>query len=148
VSHKGIRLLIENTAKSLGDDIQFTYARASDFNVMRDKRYPFITLDPLTANAEYSTDGTSNYTKTFNASMAFYGLDKEASIQEEYALILDEMDAYVDNFVQKLNLVDQPILISAINQTPFVKATGDVLTGFLLSFQIQVPDNYDYCADC
>lgn len=153
VSHKGIRLLIQDAAQSLGDDIQFTYARTSDFNVMRDKRYPFITLDPLVSAPVYADNNVSNYIKTWQPQMAFYQLDNEASGQEEYALILDEMDSYVDNFLNKLNFysLNQPltsneIVITNISQTPFIKATADILTGYIITFRMQVSDQFNYCS--
>ena len=149
MSHKGIRLLIEDTAKKLGDDIQFTYARSSDFNILRDKRYPFISLGMLSANASYAVDNSWNYSKTWSVTMAFYELDKEGSTQEEYALILDSTDVMVDTFIQKLNffILNDTITITAINQTPFIKDFADILTGHILTFQLQVPDNWNYCAD-
>lgn len=153
MSHKGIRLLIEDTATKLGNDIQFTYARKSDFNVMSGKRYPFIVLDPLSSAPQYAVNNTSNYTKTWNCSMAFYQIDSEASIANEYAIILDEVDFLVDSFIQKLNFFTQidtledTIVITSINQSPFIKATADILTGFLLTFQILVPDDWNYCLD-
>jgi hypothetical protein len=146
MSHKGIRLLIEKTAKSLGDDIQFTYARTSDFNILRDKRYPFISLDPLTAAPTYAVDDVQNYVKTWNVNMAFYELDNEGSTQEQYSLLLDASDTLVDNFINKLNR-DNSIVITNINQTPFIKATADILTGYLLTFQVQALDNFNYCLD-
>lgn len=152
MSHKGIRLLIEDTAKSLGDDIQFTYARTSDFNMMRDKRYPFITLDPLTAVPVYADNNVSNFMKTWTASMAFYQLDQEGSTQQDYAKILDEMDSYVDNFLNKLNfysesqqITSDAIIITNMGQTPFIKATADILTGYILTLQLQVNDQFNYC---
>lgn len=152
MSHKGIRLLIQDAAQSLGDDIQFTYARSSDFNVMRDKRYPFITLDPLSSVPVYADNNVSNYMKTWQAQMAFYQLDQEASSQEQYALILDEMDGYVDNFINKLNFYSDSqtinsnqIVITNITQTPFIKATADILTGYILAFRLQVNDQFNYC---
>lgn len=152
MSHKGIRLLIEDTAKSLGDDIQFTYARTSDFNVMYDKRYPFITLDPLTSVPVYADNNVSNFMKTWIASMAFYQLDQEGSTQQDYAKILDEMDSYVDNFLNKLNfysesqqITSDAIIITNMGQTPFIKATADILTGYILTLQLQVNDQFNYC---
>lgn len=152
MSHKGIRLLIEDTAKSLGDDIQFTYARTSDFNMMRDKRYPFIVLDPLTAAPVYTDNNVSNFMKTWTANMAFYQLDQEGSTQQDYAKILDEMDGYVDNFLNKLNfysgsqsITSNEIVITSMGQTPFIKATADVLTGYILTLQLQVNDQFNYC---
>lgn len=152
MSHKGIRLLIQDVAKSLGDDIQFSYARTSDVNILRDKRYPFIALDLMPASATYATDDVQNYSKSWNASMAFYELDDMASTQEEYSKILDSTDELVDNFINKLNfysLKSDSIIITSINQTPFVKQLADVLTGHILSFTITVLDDFNYCGfDC
>ena len=155
MSHKGVRLLIEDVAKQLGDDIQFTYARTSDFNNLRDKRYPFIALDPLTAVPVYAVNNVSNYVKRWSAQMAFYQLDNESSDQTQYAQILDEMDTYVDAFINRLNLYAfkreeaSEILLTSISQTPFIKATADILTGYLLTFTIETPDDFNYCGlDC
>lgn len=148
MSHKGIRLLIQDTAKSLGDDIQFTYARPSDFNVLRDKRYPFITLDPISATPSYAVDNVSNYTKVWQCSMAFYQLDRSDSTQEDYAKILDFTDELVDQFINKLNFYTQQsdgILITGISQQPFVKVMADYLTGHILTFSIQTEDTFNYC---
>jgi hypothetical protein len=147
MSHKGIRLLIEKTAKSLGDDIQFTYARASDFNQLRNKRYPFISLGLLSANSSYSVNNVQNYIKTWSCLMSFFELDKAASDENEIATILDSTDILVDTFINRLNfnVTDYNVIITGINQTPFVKETADILTGQILSFQILAPDNWDYC---
>src|SRR5689334_12157299 len=103
MSHKGIRTLIERTARSLGDDIQFGYGRESDFNMLRDKRYPFINVAPLTATASYTVDNVSNYMKVWTVAMAFYELDTEGSTADQYAKILDDTDLLADTFIQKLN---------------------------------------------
>lgn len=149
MSHKGIRLLIQDTAQSLGDDIQFDYARTSDFNVTASsQRYPFTTLDLLSAIPEYTVDGVSNYMKRWLCSMAWYGLDKADSTPEEYEKILDDIDALIDKFLNKLNfysLEADTIIISSVNQQPFVKATSAILTGFTLTFQIQQSDQFNYC---
>lgn len=153
MSHLGIRKLIEDTAKSLGDDVQFTYARTSDFNVMRDKRYPFIVLDPLSAVPAYTVDNARNYSKVWTANMAFYQLDNEGSTQDAYAKILDEMDVFVDSFTNKLNFYSSradSIILTGFNQAPFIKATSDVLSGYILTFNIEVLDDFNYCGldDC
>lgn len=149
MSHKGIRKLLENTAKSLGDDIQYTYARDSDFNLIRDKRYPYIYTSPILSTPSYTVNGVQNYMKVWTIQMAFYEKDKPESEGEEYADILDEMDGYVDSFINKLNQTDD-IVISGIRQEPFIKAMGDILTGYILTFTITVNDNFNYCLnnDC
>lgn len=155
MSHKGVRKLIEDVAKQLGDDIQYTYARTSDFNNLRDKRYPFISTDPLNSAPFFSVNNTHNYTKRWSVQMAFYQLDNEASDQTQYAQILDEADDLVDQFINRLNLYafERPeldgILITGISQTPFIKATADILTGYILTFTLETPDTFNYCGlDC
>lgn len=155
MSHKGVRMLLEDVAKQLGDDIQYTYARTSDFNNLRDKRYPFISTDPLTAAPFFSVDNVRNYTKRWSVQMAFYQLDNESSDQTKYAKILDETDELVDNFINRLNLyaLDREeaseVIITGISQTPFIKATADILTGHILAFTLEIPDDFNYCGlDC
>jgi len=152
VSHKGIRLLLEDTAKSLGDDIQFDYGRTSDFNQLRNKQYPFISVSPLNASASYAVNNTFNYSKTYQVQMAFYQLDREDSDQSSYALILDQMNELADNFVNKLNyyiercqIDSDDIIITNVSQQPFIKATADILTGYIMTLSIQVSDNFNYC---
>lgn len=155
MSHKGVRMLIEDVAKQLGDDIQYTYARTSDFNVMRDKRYPFISTDPITAVPVFAVDNVRNYMKRWSVQMAFYQLDHESSDQDQYAKILDETDELVDQFVNRLNLWAlrredaYDVLITNVSQTPFIKATADILTGHILTFTLETPDTFNYCSlDC
>ena len=152
MSHKGIRLLLEDTAKSLGDGIQFDYARKSDFNLLRDKKYPFISSSLLIASPSYSDSGVSNYSKQWRGELAFYQLDTEASDQSQYALILDEMDVYVDQFINKLNffmynrcITSDDITITFGEQQPFIKATADILTGWTIPITVRVLDTFNYC---
>jgi hypothetical protein len=156
MSHKGIRLLIEDVSKSLGNDIQFTYARTSDFNQTPKQRYPFIVLDLLTASPQYAVNNVSNYMKTWTCNMAFYLMDDMDSTQEQYTPLLDQTDELVDTFINKLNAYafsqrvnSDMFVITGITQTPFIKTTSQVLTGHLLTFQLQVNDQFNYCGlDC
>jgi hypothetical protein len=152
VSHKGIRLLLEDTARSLGDDIQFDYGRTSDFNQLRDKRYPFISSGLFTAQPSFAVNNVTNYSKLWRGEVTFYNLDKEDSGQDQYALILDEMDDLLDRFVNKLNtysyntcITSDDIVITFGQQTAFIKATADILTGWIIPIEIRVTDDFNYC---
>lgn len=150
MSHKGLRTLLQDTAQSLGDNILVVYGKDTDFNQMRDKRFKAINISPLVAGAEFAVDGVTNYSKTWNVSIAFYDLDKAASLQEEYSKILDDIDVLVDSFITKLNFYTQQsdgILISSITQTPFIKALADILTGYIVTFSVQLTDDFNYCLD-
>lgn len=156
MSHKALRFLIRDTAKSLADNIQFGYGRGSDFNLIRDKRYPYIWLDPLEAAGSFSDNNSHDFTKTWNANMVFYKLDESDSTEVQYSAILDETDLLVDQFIRKLNqfseaqeelgnLTTQEITITSVVQTPIIKVMADYMTGHTLSFSVTVPDKFDYC---
>lgn len=149
MSHKGIRLLLEKTAESIADDIQFSYATETDFNQSDKKGSILVNVSPLVSVPAYRVNGTSNYMKQWNVEMVFYKPDNSSAL--EYKTILDDLDTIVDQFINQLNFKSQKadeITLSAFNQTPFIKATGDILTGWLLTFQILANDDYEYCESC
>lgn len=152
MSHKGIRLLIETTAKSLADNITFDYGRRSDTNMDRDIQYPLIACNPLSASASYAVNNVSNYSKIWQVQIAFLQLDNESSNQEEYSKHLDEMNKLADLFINKINFNAQSdcvesgeIVITGISQQPFIKIMKDCVTGYVMSFSIQETDDFNYC---
>jgi len=99
---------------------------------------------------------------TFNTSwdigMIFYQLDQKDGNQDESAVILDQMSDIVDAFIRKLNRISnatdidakiiiqsENVEISGFSVTPFIKVTADILTGFILRFKLETPDDFNYC---
>lgn len=149
MSHKAIRTLLEETALSLADDIQFSYGTETDFNQSEKKGSILINVAPLVSVPTYTVNGVFNYQKQWNVEMVFYKVDNSQEI--EYTQILDELDELVDRFTNNLNSFQEKsdqIVIQAMNQTPFIKATAEILSGWLLTFQILAMDDFDYCRDC
>lgn len=145
MSHKSLRTIIENTVRSIHDDVQYHYGEETDFNQAKKKGWVMVNLSPLVANSVFADNNVLNYSKSWNVQMAFYKFDKQDNVN--YGEILDLTDALVDKFVTKLNLTEI-LTISGINQTPFIKALADVLTGHLLTMTITLNDDFDYCVDC
>lgn len=152
MSHKAIRTLIEETAKSLQDDIDYTYGIDTDFNQKEKRAFSFINTSLLSAVPAYrSNNDTTNYMKQWRVEMAFVKIDDTDSPPEKYAAILDEMDILVDTFINRLNFftpLSGTFLIQSISQNPVVKVMADILTGYSVSFQMLVSDNFEYCEDC
>lgn len=153
MSHKSIVQLIEDVSRSLGDNIKFVYGRDSDFNKEENKPETTIVLGLLSSSPVYTDNDVFNYTKSWSIRLGFYQRDTQQSTQEEFKKILDYTDELLDKFVNKLNFYSQQsdnIVLSGIEQTPFVKAMADILTGHILEFNLQVNDNFNYCGldDC
>ena len=153
MSHKSIRILIEDTLRSIDDSVMFAYARASDFNAIGKKEAKRVQLDPLKESLEY-TDGAMNLTKTFQVGMVFYKLEPStAGAEIETMLILDEMDLLSDKFINKLNLflIGQEVSVAdveikSIRKEPVIKVTTDFATGYVVQFDLVTPDDFDYCS--
>ena len=153
MSHRSVVNLINDVAVSLSDGVQFGYGVRSDFNQSEKKGESFIWMVPLTANPTYTNnDNTENYQKTWNCIILFFKMDKTDSEPTHYQEILNETDELVDRFINKLNdwayhqsdTVGATILRN-FQQTPYIKADADIMTGWWLSFQLTVSDDFDYC---
>lgn len=151
MSHKSIRCLIRDVTKSLSDNIQFGYGRRSDFNLVKNKRYPFVWLLPLTASTVLSGIDTPR-TKTWNCILVVLDINKAGDTEKQFDDILDAMDMLGDKIIQRMDdwyQSDHDILgtitIRNINQTTIIKEDSDIDTGWLFTFQMVVSDDFEYC---
>jgi hypothetical protein len=148
MSHLSVRTLIEETVNGVDDSIKFGYARASDFNSILQKGDKAAHLDVLSSVMAYTED-SYNLTATYSPAIIFYKLDDLQGAEKETADILDITDSDSTKFIQSLNLkttnLDQDVTISNIRKEPIIKVTVNCMTGFLLRFDITVPDDFNYC---
>lgn len=152
MSHRSVVSLIEDVSKSLSDAIQFGYGRRSDFNQIPDKRNDIIWLLPLTASPSYTNNEAENYQKTWNVIIVFLSLDPTDSTHTEYKQVLDNTDDLVDRFINRLNdwsmkATDDvgAVTLRNFQQINQIKTDADVFTGWFLSFQMVVSDDFEYC---
>lgn len=145
MSHKSLRIALEKAALSIQDDVQYSYGRVSDLNQDGVDKFLIINVSPLVANSSFADNEVNNFSKAWNVEMVFAMMDTDA--ERYYESILDRCDDYVDRFIMRLNLVDTMVLTS-INQTPFIKGYADVLTGYIVTFTATVTDDHDYCDEC
>jgi len=152
MSHLSLRTLLSDVAKSLADNIQFGYGRRSEFNMIENKRYPYIWLLPLTGGRRFlNDDGTR--TKTWNVSLVFLDLDREDSNEKQTADIHDKLDVFVDRYLEQLDTwylrtqVDEvgTITIRGDNQIPFYKDDTDITSGWLVTLTVTLSDDWIYC---
>lgn len=154
-----MRLLIRDAVKSVRDEVQFVYGRESDANQIKDKRKPFVNLSPLKATAKFTND-SYNLTTTYQVGLVFYRLDDQNGTEEETAKVLDQMSDFADKAlhfinksdddegesIQTTNITFDNVTIANIRKTPVIKVLADCLTGYMLEFDLTVPDNFDYCS--
>lgn len=156
MSHRAVREFLKAKAEAVSDAVKFGYGRSSDFNKIKNKKYPYIWLDPLNSTLLINEEGMIN-AETYSVNIVIYKLDNPDSTEDEYKLILDDTDKILNDFIRKVNedleenyqtpvrLQGYNTQLSGISKQPFIKTTADVLTGWILSFELTVPDTFDYC---
>lgn len=145
MSHKALRLLVEDTVKSLHDAIQYSYGEESTFNQSEKKDFIMVNVTLMPSAGVFSVNEVTNMSKTWTINLGWYKFDTEDSI--DYYKIHDDIDPLCDRFINLLNQRDD-LNITAFNQQPFVKTTTDILTGYLQIVTVRLMDDFDYCHDC
>lgn len=150
-----VREYIRDTVKEVSDKLSFSYARESDFNAIRGKKFPAVLLKPL----RY-TITTTNWGRTleYDCSILFYDLDSKGDDEKTTQKILEKLDPIVQQFLYKLNrtsitVEDDPesevtsdkVVISDQTAQERIKFTSDIVTGWEVSFKMSVPDTTDPC---
>ena len=150
--HESIRTFIEDTVKSLRDDITFSYSRQSDFNSLSDKNDVCVHLDPL----EWMPVIVDNSMhKQWTVGMFIFKQGSPDDTEEQFVPLLDETAELAEEFLVRINRTDdedptEPIRTDVIQITnpsakPAIKVLSNCLTGWLLNFTIVAPDNFEYC---
>ena len=103
-----------------------------------------VHTDPLVASSSYAINSVTNYSKAWSVTMVFAMINPSST---DYRPLLDKCDNLIDRFINRLNLQNEMIL-SGINQEPFIDGYANGLTGFILTFTATLTDDFDYCDDC
>ncbi len=152
MSHRSVRLLLEDVAKSLADNIEFGYGRKSEFNIIQGKSANhWIWCLPLQGSRELA-NGMETRTNRWDVAILFLEHDPSDSSHDHSGSVLDYQDSIVQRYAQALdewylNLSDTvgAFSIENFSQTPIYKENSEVQSGWLVRFQLLTPDDFDYC---
>jgi hypothetical protein len=149
MSHASVKLLLQDVAKSLADNVQFGYGRRSEFNMITQKRYPYIWLQPLTSNIRQNE---KTITTIWSGRIAFMDLDTADADEKQSEVILNRMYTlmeryyhFLDDFFERSTDIIGAITIQSFVSQPFYKDDSGIHTGWFADFQIVTSDNFEYC---
>lgn len=151
MAHGAVVDFLKSKVEGLGDDVKFGYGRATDFNQIKDKKYPYVWCDPLTSTIAVTEESLLSV-EVYNVSLVFYKYDRADSTEEQYKLILNETDTLVRQFLRDIHEdftddVSESVRsantrIENISKEPVIKVMADVLTGWIVRFTLTVPDAF------
>jgi hypothetical protein len=154
MSHQSVRFLLRDVSNSLADNIEFKGGRDSEFNnLIANKAYKsnYRWLLPMSGTkSNFSTNQTR--VTIWTIAINFLKLDDFDASAEETNSLHDIVDLQVDAFLQRLDDWSQTsqdivgeIVILSIRKSPFYKDQAGIFSGWRLDFQLQVPDDFEYC---
>lgn len=149
--YKSLYTLLQTTATSLPFDVEFNHGSGSDINIFSDQnKSVLIWLSPLRKNFTFPNQANRMFSN-WTVELAFYMKDQKDASNEQSLAILETSDKITTKYLIDLqdsvasldNIVDD-ISISG-SQESFIKRTSHVLTGHLVTFNINLPDDFEYC---
>lgn len=154
--HSSVISLFEDSAKSLSDTVVFGYGALSDFASIKNKRMPYVWVDPIEGGFPV-TDSLVSSSVTFKASINFLDFDDPKGNEDETARTWDKMFNLMEQFIHKLDqfllnndeiddVVSDKVELSNVRFVSRRKGTDDVLSGWTLTFDMTVPSDFNYCS--
>ena len=88
--------------------------------------------------------------KTYTFVYYVYQQDTQDSSNEKQMTIFNDTDFIATQFYIKINEYlenneEREFTLSALNTTPILRDTTEILTGKRCTFTLQIPDDYPYC---
>jgi hypothetical protein len=149
---EGLYNLLKGVADDLDFDVEFQHGRATDINIFSEnKKSVLIWLSPLRATGSFPNNGNRLF-RTYSIELAFYQPDTIDSTNDETRAVLQTTDKVLlkyildlNNTIATLDNVVDDLSISNFSQQPFIKVFTHILTGQVATFNLVLPDDFNYC---
>lgn len=149
---EGLYNLLKSVADNLSFDVEFQQGRATDINIFAErKKSVLIWLSNFTATGTFPNKGNRLF-RNYRIELAFYQGDKHDSTNTQINQILFTTDKIALKYILDLNAkvatldnVYDDVEVLNYSQEPFIKFSSHILTGQVVSFNLTLPDDFDYC---
>lgn len=151
-----VRTFLKSGADAI--PVHFDAGRLTEFNSMKDKGYPFAWLETLEPASDFGGSGAT-LIDDWDVAIHIGKIDKLDSVQDQYEAIVDECDFIAQKLINQYNLILSEstaisqtlrdlyklVSLSSFRREPFYKKHADVVTGVILTFNLNAPDKTNVC---
>lgn len=149
---EGLYNLLKSVSDNIGFDVEFQQGRASDINIFSDNnKSVLIWLSHFSTTGAFPNKGNRMF-RNFNIELAFYQRDEMASTNDQTRAILQRCDKIILKYFLDLNTsitdldgASEDVEVLNFSQQPFIKVFTHILTGHVVSFNLNLPDDFNYC---
>lgn len=157
MTRKEVRLFLKAGADAIS--IFFESGRITEFNSLRDKKFPFAWLESLKTGSDFG-ESSSMLIDEWEVNIHVAKIDSMDSSPDEYESIVDECDDIARKLIWQYNLIlygssavttankdlYKLVTMSGMARDPFIKKHADPVTsGVILSFSLKSPDKTNVC---
>lgn len=156
MTREEVRAFLKAGADAL--KLQFDAGRLTEFNKVKDKKFPFEWIETLQAATGFQSSG-SMLVDDWEVAIHIALQDSTDSVQDEYEALVDKADYIAQQLLWQYNviLMDSSatstanqalyklVTLSGVTRQPFYKKHADCLTGIILSFNLNAPDKTNLC---
>jgi hypothetical protein len=150
--YKSLYNLLKEVADDLPFDNEFNHGRGSDLNIFADNnKSTLIWMSPLRASGSFPNQ-TNRLFRNYTVELFFYNQDDISGSNDDTRAILELTDKLATKYILDLNQkvldddnISDDVTITNISEEAVIKVNKQILTGQLLTFNILLPDDFDYC---
>jgi hypothetical protein len=150
--YKSLYNLLKEVADDLPLDNEFNHGRGSDLNIFADNnKSTLIWMSPLRASGSFPNQ-TNRLFRNYTVELFFYNQDDISGSNDDTRAILELTDKLATKYILDLNQkvldddnISDDVTITNISEEAVIKVNKQILTGQLLTFNILLPDDFDYC---
>jgi len=161
MNYNALYKFLRDISQSLDLSVKFFHGRKEILNLTSPNRPLYIYSLPFTSSGSL-TATTMQVNEVWQANLIFYMQDQgdsaidqnqENSMQAEIE-ILTIVENAASKFIhyvnenelnEDLSLAADKLTINSFTKSPAIKDTAQMLTGFLVTLNLLVPDDFDYC---
>lgn len=161
-AHTSIVTLFEDVTKALSDKLSFGYGSGDDFNSLKNKKFGYVWLDPITGTFG-TVDSQVGSTIEWAISINFVDLDEKAGNEKETAKVWSSEFQMMEKWLHKLDqmflnpseddpnytlntIASQGVEIQNPQFTNRRKITKELASGWNLKFTFITQTTFDYCS--
>lgn len=161
MNYKAVYQFLHDISQSLDLTVKFFHGRKEFLNLTSSDKPLYIYSLPFTSSGSL-TEATQQVNETWQVNLIFYMQDQEDSsidqnnedgLQDEIRIltIAENAASKFIHFVNENELSDDlsdaadKLTLVSFSKNPAIKDTAQILTGFLVTLNLLVPDDFDYC---
>lgn len=149
MTRKEIRAFCKAGVAIVQRDMPFGWGRLTEFNSRPNKELPYAWMESPTTTGDPPAHGGATI-ESWAITLHIADKDQVDALGEHSECIIDACDLIAQKLTQVFDKMLEPsmwVVTTGMRRDPFTKRHADCLSGIILTFTLQAPQNRSFCTD-